>query len=101
MHSPAGRPLEISAGRLPPGFRLVGKPKQSGVRRAFDANFGTDVLYFHAESVVEQRFKTDRRTAPGPATLGGDITFMACNDRLCLSPVTVSFEAPVTVSARP
>ncbi len=100
MGSPAGRPLEIVANRLAKGFRTVGKPRQTGIKKAFDPNFDSEVLYFGNESAIEIRVRTDPKTAPGTARMAGDITFMACNDRLCLSPVTVPFETTIGVAPR-
>jgi len=40
-----------------------------------------------------------RDAAPGPHTLGGRLRFQACNDQLCLPPVTVPFQVEIVVAA--
>lgn len=99
MHSPAGRPLGIALDALPPGIETAGEPKQFGVVTAYDPNFESDVIYFRSDSRVEVGLRRTAATSAGKSagTVEGRITFMACNDRICLPPTTTPFSVSVRI----
>jgi len=69
---------------------LKGKPKEQGeLIEKFESVFMVDTRYYDGSVtfVQEIRTKTDK-----PVTLEGYVTFMACNDDMCLPPTEVEFE---------
>lgn len=57
-------------------------------KRAFDPNFNIDTETYEgsASFLIEVELKKD--AAPGPSEVTAEVRYQACNDRLCLPPVT-------------
>ena len=46
------------------------------------------------------RFKVSPSARPGPTTLSGQVRYQACNERMCLQPMTLTVALPVTIVAQ-
>lgn len=97
MDSPAGRPLEIAFGELPEGV-AVGGFEQSAPTEGYDPNFDAGVRYFEERAVVEARLDVAAAAETGAHAVGGEVTFMLCNDTMCLPPRTSPFEAEIALA---
>jgi len=98
MRSRAGRPLVASVGDLPAGFRLVGAPTEVGdTRVGYDDALGIEYPYFADRVGVAARVTAGRNVRPGRYVVRGSVRYAACDDRICLPPRDVPFEATVTV----
>ncbi len=75
--------------KLPHGLKLLGNTVEPTPLKAFDENFGMEVKYF--KDKVEFTQKISGKPAKG-TKVTGTITYMICNDNMCLPPVDVPFE---------
>lgn len=71
------------------GYELVNQPTEEGPERisGHDAIFGINVTKYKKEVTFSQEFKAEE----GLKSLKGDVYSMACDDRKCLPPSSVSF----------
>ena len=100
MGSTVGRPLAVEVDRLPRGFALVGAPEQTG--RTYvgrDEVLEADYPYFAGRAGVVAHVRAGRGARPGRHVVRGTVRYAACDDRVCLPPRTVPFEAPLTLAA--
>ena len=82
-------PTQFSYGELP----LIGQTTTSAkVYSAYDENFEMDLTFYETKAVFHQTVLTR-----GAKELTASVTFMACNDQMCLAPATV--EKKVNVPA--
>lgn len=98
--------LESDMGPIPtsltfkdgPHFKLIGKPKESGDRfTKFDKVFEMNLTKFKHKAVFTQRAKISDYSKP----ITGYITYMVCNEEMCLPPKDVDFKfTPVPASAK-
>lgn len=98
IDSPASRPLEIVFGDLPEGVSASGFA-QTAPHVGYDPNFDDDVRYFTEEAAVEARFDAEASVEPGAQPVRSELTFMLCNDAMCLPPTTRAFTAELDASA--
>ena len=63
-------------------FDLIGKTQESESIEAFDPNFESDVAYFEKEATFLQKINIKN-----DIQLVTTVTFMVCNDVMCLPPV--------------
>jgi thiol:disulfide interchange protein len=104
MDSRAGRPLQVRF-TPPRAFEPLGTPQQAQPREGYDQWFESDYTYFVDEATVTQAFRVARAASGGETRLAGEVTFMVCNDEVCLPPrtqevaVRVAIDAPVTAEA--
>lgn len=94
---PPSRGVRVRLEALPEGITQEGDFRQTPPKEGHDPNFGVDVRYFEHTATLEATFKV--RAGAGAKTLGGQVEFMICNDRLCLPPTRVPFQAAFTVQA--
>lgn len=73
-------------------FRLVGAPLEPKPVEAFDPNFGVAVRYHDGAITITQPLL--RKTAQA-FPVEGAVEYMACNDKTCLPPRTVTFTVDV------
>ena len=67
---------------------LVGKAIEEGQKiEGFDKLFEMNITKFKKSLKINQKIKTSE-----PTTVKGYITFMTCNDEMCLPPTDVRFE---------
>ncbi|MEK7329208.1 MAG: protein-disulfide reductase DsbD domain-containing protein, partial [Candidatus Eisenbacteria bacterium] len=57
----------------------------------------TALVVYDAEAVVSVPLTAAADAAPGEHALRGTVSFQACNDEVCLAPVSIPFELAVTV----
>ena len=65
----------------------------------FDDAFGINTEYYEHSVTFTQNVKVKETTKPGTYTIEFGITFMSCNDRLCLPPKTVKNTFTIAVAA--
>lgn len=97
MGTPAGKPLEIAFSDLPQGLTADTAFVQQDTETGFDPNFNTDVIYFTPESRATGYLFVADEAEPGEHEVQGSVTFMLCNDRLCLPPTTTLFGVPLKI----
>lgn len=68
------------------GIRLVDSVIEPNPIKKYDENFEATLDFFEGEVVFTQKFTGEPN---GPIT--GTVTYMLCNDRMCLPPVDVPF----------
>jgi len=98
MDSEAGRPLSVRF-EAPPAIAPVGSPQQAQPQEGYDQWFQSDYTFFTEDVTVSQVFRINERAARGEARLEGFVTFMACNDDVCLPPRIHELSVPVQVRA--
>jgi len=70
-------------------FKLVGKAKESGEKfTKYDNVFGMNLTKFKHKAIFTQRVQVSDYTKP----IGGYLTYMVCNDEMCLPPKDVDFK---------
>ena len=72
-------------------YTLIGRTREPESLKEYDKNFEGELNFFKDEVVFEQKFKASK-----PAIIDGVITYMVCNDTMCLPPrdelFTITFE---------
>ena len=76
-----------------------GKVKQPKPITKYDDAFGINTEYFENKVTFTQPGKIKAGTKPGQYTAEFAITFMSCNDRMCLPPKTIKEKFVVTVES--
>jgi len=77
--------------------KLVGKTTTPAkVHSSYDENFEMDLTYYETKAVFHQTV-----LSKGQQKLQGSVTFMACNDQMCLAPATWEWNARVPVYIDP
>jgi thiol:disulfide interchange protein DsbD len=70
---------------------LEGKANEEGQKiEGFDKLFEMNITKFKKNLKISQKIKTT-----GPTTIKGYLTFMTCNDEMCLPPSDVPFELQI------
>lgn len=77
---------------------FVGKPNQPKPISKFDDAFGINTELYEEDVTFIQKVKLKDDVKAGIYKVELGITFMACNDRLCLPPKTVKSEFTITVT---
>ena len=71
-----------------PGYKLVGKAKESGeIIKVHDKVFDMNLTKFKHKAILTQRVEVSDPTQP----IAGYISYMTCNDEMCLPPKDVDF----------
>ncbi|MBK8969716.1 MAG: thioredoxin family protein [Lewinellaceae bacterium] len=79
-----------------PHFELKGKTEESGDKfTKYDNVFGMKLTKFKHKGIFTQRVKINDPGKP----ITGYLTFMVCNDEMCLPPKDVDFEFKITPPA--
>ncbi len=78
-----------------PNFSLEGKVKEGKYKTSYDPNFAMELNYFDNSATFIQEIK---RLKDGAFKAKGMLTFMVCNDKMCLPPEDVEFEIAVAAS---
>jgi len=77
-------------------FTTAGKSTEAGGKKAgYDAMFDMDVVKFKTDYTITQRIKVTDASKP----VTGFLTFMTCNDKMCLPPTDVDFTIKLPLSA--
>lgn len=79
-----------------PGYKLVGKAKEGGeIIKVHDKVFDMNLTKFKHKAVLTQRVEVSDPSKP----IAGYITFMTCNDEMCLPPKDVDFSFKIPALA--
>lgn len=81
------------------GFSVSGKIRQPKPIVKYDENFGVDTEYYDKDVTFTATAKVKANAKPGKQKVIVEVTFMACNDRMCLPPKTVEVPFEITVEA--
>lgn len=74
---------------LQPHFELQGKAEESGeIVKTYDKIFDMNLSKFKHKAIFTQKVKVNDPSKP----IEGFITYMACNDEMCLPPRDVDFK---------
>lgn len=77
------------------GLQTIGGVVEVGKKHdEFSEAFGVQIVYFVDRVLFKQRFKLKNNAAP--ATVTAEITYMTCDDRICLAPNTLEFSQTIT-----
>lgn len=76
---------------------IVGKPSQPAPISKYDENFGVTTEYFEKDVTFTLTVKIKPGTPEGPVKTSLLVSFMGCNDRMCLPSKTVSVPLSITV----
>lgn len=71
-------------------INIVGKTTEPQSITKYDENFGGELSFFEDKVVFNQKVKVSNST-----TLKGVVTYMICNDEICLPPKEVEFEVVI------
>jgi len=71
--------------------KLTGKTTEPKGHTEFDKAFGITVTYFEKTVVFKQKVKVTK----DPASVGGEIGYMVCNDERCLPPDYIPFKVDI------
>lgn len=77
----------------------VGKVRQPKPIVKYDENFGVDTEYYDKDVTFTVTAKVKPTAKPGRQKVMVEVTFMACNDRMCLPPKTVELPFDITIEA--
>ena len=70
-------------------IELIGEFEEMGeAKEGMDEMFGVNVIKFTKDTKFVQKFKST-----GGKSIAGNVTFMTCDDKRCLPPVTIDFQA--------
>jgi thiol:disulfide interchange protein DsbD len=70
------------------GIKLKGKVEEPESIRKYDPSFEATLNYFEGKVTFVQHMS---KTTKNASTITGSITYMLCNDTMCLPPVDVPF----------
>lgn len=77
------------------GIQVLGGVVEVGKKKdEFSEAFGVQIVYFEKKVLFKQKFKLKNNAAP--ANIVTEITYMTCDDRICLAPNTLEFEQKIT-----
>lgn len=71
--------------------KLIGKVTEPTPIQKYDENFEAMLDFFEGQVVFSQRL-----TVKGNTTVKGTVTYMLCNDTMCLPPIDESFTIEIT-----
>ncbi len=79
-------------------FTTSGKSTEAGDKKSgYDAMFDMDVVKFKKDYTITQRIKVTDASKP----VTGYLTFMTCNDKMCLPPTDVDFSIKLPAGSAP
>ena len=77
----------------------TGKVRQPKPVVKYDEAFGVDTEYFDEDVTFTMTAKVKPTAKPGKQKAVVEVTFMACNDRMCLPPNTIEIPFDITIEA--
>ncbi|MBR9974898.1 MAG: thioredoxin family protein [Bacteroidetes bacterium] len=80
-------------------LQRTGKIRQPKPIVKYDENFGVDTEYYDKDVTFTVTAKVKANAKPGKQKVLVEVTFMACNDRMCLPPKTVELPFDITIEA--
>lgn len=89
QHTGEDGPIPTSFEITSDDVKLIGDFKElTEPKKGMDDMFGVEVIKFNKNAQFVQSFSTD-----SAKMIEGNVTFMTCDDKRCLPPVTVDFSA--------
>ncbi len=89
QHTGEDGPIPTSFEITTENIELIGDFKEmTEPKKGMDEMFGVEVIKFNKNAQFVQNFRTK-----GDKKIEGNVTFMTCDDKRCLPPVTVDFSA--------
>ncbi len=84
--------------QLPPGWQAAGAPRYpAGQMKQFD--FAADpISVYEGEVLIRSSLETPPGAAPGTYPIRASVTYQACDDKMCLAPVTTVATTGLTVA---
>ncbi len=73
------------------GVEIIGDVQEPDPKATYDPNFGETLYYFEQEVTFSQEIELK-----GAKELNGTITYMVCNDVMCMPPVDYKFSIELT-----
>ncbi len=98
LDSPVARPVKVNFDALPPAFVREGELLQTEPTQEYDPNFQDDARFFKKEAQLFAVLAVAPDAAPGRYEISGNVTFMICNESMCLPPTKAPFAVVVTVA---
>ena len=93
----SGIPTEMIV-RSKQGIELIGGVVEVGKKHdEFSEAFGVQIVYYSDRALFKQKFRLKNSAAP--ATVTAEITYMTCDDRICLAPNTLEFDQTIKPTA--
>lgn len=93
----SGIPTEMIV-RSKQGIELIGGVVEVGKKHdEFSEAFGVQIVYYSDRALFKQKFRLKNNAAP--ATVTAEITYMTCDDRICLAPNTLEFDQTIKPTA--
>ena len=97
LDSPAPtQSVDVTFDSLAAGLQL-GDVRQRTPKQGYDPNFDKEVTYFEGDGLLEADVAVAESMAPGTYEVTGTVTYMVCNDRMCLPPTQQPFTQAVQV----
>ncbi|MCZ7558592.1 MAG: protein-disulfide reductase DsbD family protein [Bacteroidia bacterium] len=91
-------PTEIAFADTAP-LKMAGKIRQPKPIVKFDENFGVNTEYYDKDVTFTVPAMVKENAKNGKQKAIVEVTFMACNDRMCLPPKTVEVPVDLTIEA--
>ncbi len=79
-------------------YKIKGKVKQPKPIVKFDENFQVNTEFFEHEATFTLTGEVKKDAKPGEQKTHVEVSFMACNDRMCLPPATIKVPFTLTVT---
>ena len=100
LDSPApSRAVSVSFESLPAALTANDAVRQTGVQGGYDPYWDKSVRFFEGRALLWSDFGTEDSVIG--ESVRGQIEYMICNDRICLPPTTVLFEAVIAAAPEP
>jgi thiol:disulfide interchange protein DsbD len=80
-------------------LKRTGKLRQPKPVVKYDEAFGVNTEYFDKDVTFTMTAKVKPSAKPGKQKVVVEVTFMACNDRMCLPPNTIEIPFDITIEA--
>ncbi|MEP0546888.1 MAG: cytochrome c biogenesis protein CcdA [Rhodothermales bacterium] len=94
--SPIGKPLSVRFEDAT-GLTPLGPIQQEQPREGYDETLGRDYTYFSDRVQLSRTYRVAANAAAGHAPIAGAVTYMVCNDEICLPPTQASFVSNVRI----
>ena len=87
-------PLKLTWANGPLQAKRISYPRAEEIKAAFSEQ---PISVFSGQFEIETEFQVASNLTNGPALQIGKLRYQACNDKLCLAPVTVDVKLPLDI----
>lgn len=87
-------PLKLTWAEGPLTAKRINYPKAEEIKATFSEQ---PILVYSGQFEIETEFQVAANLTNGPALQTGKLRYQACNDKLCLAPVTVDVKVPLDI----